>query len=121
VSKPTMNLTLLTITREIENVLEEYPEDLRFRVAQMSSFQQKLVAYVIHQLRWIYIVMIDDDKTVKSDSLSCSLEQRLRIRTLVRQGIRGLLQSAGASQRDISRHPTWFSTGTMPQDVVRTR
>jgi hypothetical protein len=115
-----MNLTLLTITREIENVLEEYPEDLRLRVSQMSSFQQKLVAYVIHQLRWIYIVMIDDDKTVKPDLLSCSLEQRLRIRTLVRQGIRGLLQSASPN-RDISRHPTWFSTGTMPQDVVRTR
>jgi hypothetical protein len=104
-----VNLTLPVVLKEIENVLEDYPE-YPYQVAfSVEEFQQKLIAHVLSNIPNRYTV-IDDSEEPQKDAkfLHRSIAERLRIEQMIRAGILHILRENADSvgfmiaQKDLS-------------------
>lgn len=104
-----VNLTLPVVLREIENVLEEYPE-YPYQVAfSVEEFRQKLTAHVLSNIPNRYTVIDDSQKPSKEvDFLRRPIAERLQMENLIRGGILHILSQNADSvgfmiaQKDLS-------------------
>lgn len=88
-----VNLTLQIVLREVENVLEDYPE-YPYQVAfSVEEFRQKLIAHVLSNIPNRYTV-IDDSQEPPKDAkpLSRPIAERLRIENIIRGGMLHILR-----------------------------
>jgi hypothetical protein len=88
-----INLTLPVVLKEIENILDDYPE-YPYRVAfSVEEFRQKLLAHVLSNIPNRYTV-IDDSQEAPKDAkpLHRPISERLRIENMIRGGILHILR-----------------------------
>jgi hypothetical protein len=86
-----INLTLPLITEEIENVLDTCPYYPYHQAFAIPDLRQRLIVYVLNQIRSLYTVKIEDAEQQRLQSASSS-EQQLHIKALIHQGIHQILQ-----------------------------
>lgn len=88
-----VNLTLPVVLREIENVLEDYPE-YPYQVAfAVEEFRQKLIAHVLSNVPNRYTVIDDSQKPSKDyEFLHRPIAERLQMENLIRGGILHILR-----------------------------
>lgn len=87
-----MNLTLPVVITEIEQVLEAYPYHPYQQAFAIPDLRQKLIAYVLSQVRSLYTVEFNDPGQTLVQSISASLTERLQIEAIIRQGIQQMIQ-----------------------------
>lgn len=89
-----INLTSLLVIREIEDILADYPAKHPYQVAFSTPYlRQKLIAYVLSHTRNRHIVIEDTEELSRDpDFINCSLEEQLRIETLIHKSIPHILQ-----------------------------
>ncbi len=87
-----INLTLPITIQEIENVLEDYPEHPYQVAFAIHELRQKLIAHVLSHIPNRYTVEGTQLPPRNRQSLDSSLEQRVRLETLIRGGILHILR-----------------------------
>lgn len=88
-----VNLTLPLVLREIENILEGYPE-YPYQVAfSVEEFRQKLIAHVLSNVPNRYVVIDDLQEPPKEMKfLYRPIAERLRMENIIREGILRILR-----------------------------
>ncbi len=88
-----VNETLPVVLQEIENVLADYPT-YPYQVAfSIEELRQKLIAHVLSQIPNRYSVIEDTQESLrKSKFIKRSLEEQVRLETLVRGSVLHLLR-----------------------------
>jgi len=107
------NITNQIVVREIEDVLDTYPHHPYQKAFAIPNLRQKLIAYILSQVRNIYIAIEEGEELrIGPNFLSRSLEQRPHIESVIRQGIVHILQE---DAEWVSRHiPERVEPGTAP-------
>ncbi|MEA5536484.1 hypothetical protein [Crocosphaera sp. XPORK-15E] len=84
-----VNLTSILVHREIEDFLAEYPPGHPYQVFfSLSYFRQKLMAHILSEIPNRHTVVEDVQSLSNgSDYLRFSLEERLKIETLIAKEI----------------------------------
>jgi hypothetical protein len=94
VTKPIFYLSPGLINQELNLVLEGSPAEMRRHLRPNSHDQRRLVAYVLKRLRWLYTVMITDEKNLERSigraAHSYPPAQRLQVRDLIQEGLERL-------------------------------
>lgn len=106
-SQKIANLPLPFIIKEIENVLREYPEYPYQVTLSIQESRQRLIDEVLGQISNQYVVVEEGlDPSKNSKLLSHSLEERVRIESLIRERVFHILQEKTdwASYPDSQRH-----------------
>ncbi|MGB5961686.1 MAG: hypothetical protein WBG73_13550 [Coleofasciculaceae cyanobacterium] len=88
-----VNLTLPLVLKEVENVLEDYPE-YPYQVAfSVEEFRQKLIAHVLSNVPNRYTVVDDLQEPPKETKfLYRPIAERLRMENIIRGGILHILR-----------------------------
>lgn len=90
-TKPIFYLSPGLINQELNLVLQASPAEMRCQLKPHSQGQRLLIAYVLQQLRWLYNVMITDEKnleqTLGRTPLNYPAAQRCQVRDLIREGL----------------------------------
>ena len=95
-----INLTLPTVIQEIEDVLEEYPENPYHLAFAIHELRQKLIAYVLSHVPNRYAVEGVEEPTNHLNIRHVShLAERLKMEMIVRAGILNILRE----------HADWLS------------
>jgi len=96
-----INLTLPFVTKQVQNILADYPEHPYQVAFSTHELRQKLIAHVLSQIPNCYTV--EGVKEPPKDLMlyPSSLEQRLYMETLIRGSILHLLRENAGS---VSRH-----------------
>lgn len=90
-----VNLTLPLVVEEVESVLDTYPYHPYQQAFAIPDLRQKLLAYVLSRIYNLYAAITEGTEVAKVSQLAhCSLEHRLSIEALVRQGIEHILQES---------------------------
>ncbi|MBN3880055.1 hypothetical protein [Nostoc sp. JL23] len=92
-TKTIVNLTLQVLVGEIENILETYPHYPYQQAFAITELRQELIAYVLNRTSSCYAVV--DEQKQQSIGFNClpySKEERLCIQTLIREGIKQIIQ-----------------------------
>jgi hypothetical protein len=88
-----INLTLPTVMQEIEDVLEEYPENPYHLAFSIHELRQKLIAYVLSHVPNRYAVEGVEESTKHLNVRHAShLAERLKMEMIVRAGILNILR-----------------------------
>lgn len=88
-TKVIVNLTLPIVQEAIESILELYPQHPYREFFACPDARQDLVAYVLSRFPNSYTAVDDFYSELASyNTPFCSQEQRLRLETLIHQGIR---------------------------------
>jgi hypothetical protein len=91
VTKPIFYLSPSLINQELDFVLQASSVETRHKLKPNSQGQRQLIAYVLRQLRWLYNVMITDEKnleqTLGRSPLSYPAAQRHQVRDLIQEGL----------------------------------
>lgn len=83
-----INLTLLKVSREIEDLLSIYPALTHQKVLTDPDLRQKLLAYVLSRINNHYVAIDTESvSSLSSQSISCSTQEQLKIEELIQQGI----------------------------------
>ena len=83
-----INLTLLLVIKEIEDILEDYPEDSYQVAFSIPELRQKLILHVVNQLPSYYAILEEDQELPSNPkSLYSSLEQKVCMEILIRESI----------------------------------
>ena len=92
--KNLVNITLVTVTEEVEIILESYPKYPYQEAFLPSGLRQDLIAYVLSRVPNKYIA-IDSGESVWNHTVQvrCSSDQLLHIENLIHTGIRDLVHS----------------------------
>jgi hypothetical protein len=90
------------ISQELAVVLQTAPMSTHSSLNPLNDkAQRQVVAHVLQRLRWLYTVMITDEKAVRLNSRPGAAylpEHRLQIRKLIQEGLQKFfLPSAGQS------------------------
>lgn len=92
-SKTIINLTLPVVIEETEDILDSYPYHPYQQAFSIPDMRKKLVSYVLCRVPGVYAVVEEADRaSIDPKSLCNSLEQRIRIENLIRQGIEQIVQ-----------------------------
>lgn len=93
-SKKLLYLTLPVILTAIKDVLATYPSSFYHNFFLTPELQQKLISYIIKQVRKYYILFIDDAQisSLNCHKVSLSFQQWLHIKDITRKGIDHFLQ-----------------------------
>ncbi|NJO40010.1 MAG: hypothetical protein HC865_04850 [Cyanobacteria bacterium RU_5_0] len=95
-AKTMVNLTVPVIIEEIENVLETEPYCSCQQAFEKMDLRQELIGYTLSRVRSRYRMIDEGDKPSSFfNSLPTTLEERLQIEAVVRQGIQHLLHTNG--------------------------
>jgi len=96
-SKRFFYLTWPVIIAAIKDVLATYPYSLYQNFFVIPELRQKLIAYILKQVREHYTVLIDDAQisSLNCPKVSLSSEQWLRMKDITRKRIDHLLQENG--------------------------
>ena len=93
-TKLIVNLTLPIVKEEIECLLETYPAPSYWQTFENPDLCQELIAYVLSRVPNFYtVVETEEQAQLKPTRLSHSLEQRMKIETLIHQGVQQILQT----------------------------
>lgn len=88
-----INLTLPTVMQEIEDVLEEYPENPYHLAFAIHELRQKLIAHVLSHVPNHYTVEGAEEPTKHLNVRHAShLVERLKMEMIVRAGILNILR-----------------------------
>lgn len=88
-----INLTLPMVIREIEDVLDEYPEHPYQIAFSIHEFRQKLIAYTLSQIPNQYAIAGEAAPASRSSPRHASLiAERLYLATVIRGGILHILR-----------------------------
>jgi len=88
-----VNLTLPLVVEEAESVLDTYPYHPYQQVFAIPNLRQKLLAYVLSRIHNLYAVINQGTELSQASQIAHrSLENRLNIEALIRQGIEHILQ-----------------------------
>ena len=88
-----VNLTLPIVIREIDDVLEEYPVHPYQKAFAIDEVRKKLLAHVLSYIPNRYIVLDETQEPPKDDDfIYRSLEERVRIESLIRGSILHILR-----------------------------
>lgn len=83
-----INLTLLLVLKEIEDILEDYPEDPYQVAFSIPELRQKLILHVVNQLPSYYAILEEDQELPSNPkSLYSSLEEKVCMEILIRESI----------------------------------
>jgi hypothetical protein len=83
-----INLTLLLVIKEIEDILEDYPEDPYQVAFSIPELRQKLILHVLNQLPSYYAILEEDQELPSNPkSLYSSLEEKVCMEILIRESI----------------------------------
>jgi hypothetical protein len=83
-----INLTLLLVIKEIEYILEDYPEDSYQVAFSIPELRQKLILHVVNQLPSYYAILEEDQELPSNPkSLYSSLEEKVCMEILIRESI----------------------------------
>jgi len=83
-----INLTLLLVIKEIEDILEDYPEDSYQVAFSIPELRQKLILQVLNQLPSYYAILEEDQELPSNPkSLYSSLEEKVCMEILIRESI----------------------------------
>ncbi len=83
-----INLTLLLVIKEIEDILEDYPEDSYQVAFSIPELRQKLILHVLNQLPSYYAILEEDQELPSNPkSLYSSLEEKVCMEILIRESI----------------------------------
>jgi hypothetical protein len=83
-----INLTLLLVIKEIEDILEDYPEDSYQVAFSIPELRQKLILHVVNQLPSYYAILEEDQELPSNPkSLYSSLEEKVCMEILIRESI----------------------------------
>ncbi|NJL36401.1 MAG: late competence development ComFB family protein [Leptolyngbyaceae cyanobacterium RM2_2_4] len=92
-SKTIVNLTLPVVIEEAEDVLDSYPYHPYQQAFSIPDLRKKLISYVLCRVPGVYTVVEEDDQAMMNPKSLCnSLEQRIQIENLIRQGIEHILR-----------------------------
>jgi ABC-type antimicrobial peptide transport system ATPase subunit len=106
-TKTIVNLTLPSVMKAIEDVLETYPHHPYQQAFSIPNWRQELIAHVLSRISNCYAVVDEiEEKSISFKSLPCSLEERSCIEALIHQGIDKILYKR---ERELSYQ--------IPQDV----
>jgi hypothetical protein len=87
-----VNLTLLKVSRKIDNLLSIYQANTRKIAWNYYDFRQKLLTYVLGKITNHYVAIeAENISSISSESLCCSTEEQLQIEELIQQGIYHLI------------------------------
>jgi hypothetical protein len=87
-SKTIVNLTMPVIVEEIENILDSYQHHPYQEAFRIPDLYQELMAYVLSRVRSRYAVVDEHDRSViASQSRLVPLEEKLRIESVIYDGI----------------------------------
>lgn len=88
-----INLTLPTVIQEIEDVLEEYPENPYHLAFSIHELRQQLVAHVLSHVPNRYVVEgIEESTSHTKVRYASHIAERLKMETVVRSGILNILR-----------------------------
>lgn len=88
-----INLTLPTVMQEIEDVLEEYPENPYHLAFSIHELRQKLIAHVLSHVPNRYTVEgVEESTSHLKVRHSSHLAERLKMEMVVRAGILNILR-----------------------------
>lgn len=92
----TINLTGSLVVEEIDLFLAAYPDDHTYKVAfSQPGLQRKLVDWVLSKIPNRYVMLQDPQgRPVYPDFQCASLEKRLKIEEIIRDGIAEILQDS---------------------------
>ena len=94
-AKVIVNLTLPVVKEEIDCLLETYPDQSYRRTFANPDLCQELIAYVLSRVPNFYtVVEAEEQASLKRTRLNRSLEQRIKIETVIHQGIQQILQTS---------------------------
>lgn len=88
-----INLTLPLVIKQVQDILDDYPEHPYQVAFSLHELRQKLIAHVLSQIPNRYIV--EDVQELSTDPkllYPSSLEQRLHVENLIRGSILHLLR-----------------------------
>jgi hypothetical protein len=92
-SYPLINLTLPIVIREIENVLEEYPEHPYQLAFSIDELRQKLIAHILSHIPNRYAVEgLSESSSNPKVRYAPSLQERLKIEMVVQGSILHILR-----------------------------
>ena len=87
-----VNLTLLQVSRKIDNLLSIYHANTRKIAWNYYDFRQKLLTYVLGKITNHYVAIeAENISSISSESLCCSTEEQIQIEKLIQQGIYHLI------------------------------
>lgn len=92
----TINLTGSLVVEEIDLFLAAYPDNHAYQVAfSQPKLRRKLVDWVLSKIPNRYVVLQDPQgRPIYPDFQCASLEKRLKIEEIIRNGIAAILQEA---------------------------
>lgn len=100
-----INLTLPMVLREIDGVLEEYPEHPYQTAFSIHEFRQKLVAHILNQIPNRYAIAGEQPPARKLSSGHPSpLAERLYLETVIRGSILHILRENADRLSDLFLH-----------------
>ena len=101
-----INLTLPTVLREIDDVLNEYPEHPYKSAFSIHEFRQKLVAQILSHVPNQYAIEGELAPARKSNTRHSSpLAERLHMDTVIRGSILHILRENADRLNDIFLQP----------------
>jgi hypothetical protein len=88
-AKPVFYVSPDLISQELDVVLQTSSAATRTRIAANGRAQRQVVAHVLQRLRWLYTVMITDEKLGQQGRKYPPYlpEHRLQIRNLIQEGL----------------------------------
>jgi hypothetical protein len=88
-AKPVFYVSPGLISQELELVLQTSPVATRTKITSNGKAQRQVVAHVLQRLRWLYTVMITDEKAALQglNSVRYLPEHRLQVRNLIQEGL----------------------------------
>jgi hypothetical protein len=90
-TKTIVNLTEPIVVQEIEDTLSTYPYQPYQQAFAIPDLRQKLIAYVMTRSQVSYTV-VDSEAVFNPNAIHASIEERLQMEALIRQGIDQILQ-----------------------------
>ena len=90
--KKLVNLTLFIVKEELENYKLAGCDREKLKILSDPELVQELLAYILSRIPNIYAAVTPEQLLEKCQNTGKSLEQRMRIETLIEGGIASILQ-----------------------------
>ncbi|MBE9050156.1 hypothetical protein IQ243_06970 [Nostocales cyanobacterium LEGE 11386] len=103
-TKTLVNITLIVVNKELETVLETYPDHPYQEAFAHPDIRQVLIAYILNRIPNHYITVDQEDQKeafTSVNNLWHSLEENLQIEAIIHQGIEKVLCEQA---QEVSRH-----------------
>ncbi|WP_218080787.1 hypothetical protein [Anthocerotibacter panamensis] len=89
-SKQLINLTLPLVKREIDKVLQTYPQRPAQGAFANPDMRQELIAFVLSHIPNTFVA-VETDNPERADSHACAAENQYALHATIREGVERLL------------------------------